>query len=41
MRDSEEERSPRRWLKWLGPVTTVAVCAIRVFEALYGSHWHE
>jgi hypothetical protein len=43
MRDSKttEDRSPRSWFKWLGPATTVAICAIRVFEALHGSHWHD
>jgi hypothetical protein len=43
MRNSDvpEDRSPRSWRKWLGPVATVAIFAIRVYEALHGSHWHD
>jgi hypothetical protein len=37
--DDSEDRSRRRWLKLLGPVATVAIFAIRVYEALNGSHW--
>jgi hypothetical protein len=38
--DDPEDHSRRRWPKWLGPVTTVVICAIRVYEALHDSHWH-
>lgn len=42
MRDPEEseERSRRRWLKWLSPAGTVALLAIRIYEALHSSRWH-
>jgi hypothetical protein len=40
--DGPEDRSPRRWFKkWMGPAATVVVFAIRVYEALHGSHWHD